>query len=96
MKFAVDISATAEKDLDSLDKKVCEIILKKLFKAAENPLHFLERLSGYTLYKLRFGDYRAIIRLDTSKQILQVVMVDHRKNIYKRLQRFISNFQIIN
>ena len=87
MTFSVDISKTAEKDLDSLDDKICGTIIRKLHKAVENPLHFLERLSGYTLYKLRCGDYRAIIRIDTAKNVLQVVMVDHRKNIYKRLQR---------
>lgn len=90
MKFSVYISVTAEKDLDSLDKKICEIILKKLQKIREEPLHFLERLAGYTLYKLRYGDYRVVIRIDTSKNILQVVMVDRRENIYKRLQRFIK------
>jgi len=86
MKFSIEISETAEKDLDSLDKNTIEIILKKLYKIAENPLHFLERLSGYTLYKLRCGDYRLIIRIDTGKSILQVVMAGHRKNIYKRLK----------
>ena len=90
MSFSVDVSITAEKYLDSLDKKTCEIILKKLKKVAEDPLHFLERLSGYTLYKLRCGDYRAIVRVDTTNNILQIIMVDHRENIYKRLQRLIK------
>jgi len=90
MKFSVDISKTAERDLDSLDKKICEIILKKLQKIREEPLHFLERLAGYTLYKLRCGNHRVIIRVDTSKNIIQVVMIDHRENIYKRLQRLIK------
>ena len=56
MKFSIDLSVTAGKDLDSLDKKTCEIILKELQKIREEPLHFLERLAGYTLYKLRCGD----------------------------------------
>ena len=89
MKFSIDISATAEKDLDSLDKSTVKFILKRLYKISENPLHFLERLSGYTLYKLRCGDYRLVIRIDTGNGILQVIMADHRKNIYKRLQRLI-------
>ncbi|MBU0930030.1 MAG: type II toxin-antitoxin system RelE/ParE family toxin [Nanoarchaeota archaeon] len=91
MKFTIDISRTAEKDLDSLDEKTSEIIIKKLLKAAEDPMHFLERLRGYTLYKLRCGDFRLVIRIDTSQNALQVIMADHRKNIYKRLQRMIRN-----
>jgi len=91
MKFSAEISATAKKDLDSLDNKTCESILKKLQKCSENPSHFLERLTGHTLYKLRVGDHRLIIRLDTEKNALQVVMVDRRENIYKRLGRFMKN-----
>ena len=87
IKYKVEISATAQKDLDSLNKKTMEIIIKRLQKTAENPLHFLERLSGYTLYKVRCGDYRVIVRVDTGNQLLQIVMLDHRKNIYKRLQK---------
>ncbi len=87
MNFKVVLTQTAEKDLDSLDDKACEDIIKRLYKITENPLHFLERLSGYTLFKLRCGDYRAIIRIDTAKNLLQVVMVDHRKRVYKRLGR---------
>lgn len=89
MKFSIDISETAVKDLNSFDKSTTEFILKRLYKIIENPLHFLEHLSGYTLYKLRCGDYRLVIRVDTGKGILQVVMADHRKNIYKRLQRLV-------
>lgn len=89
MIFSVVISQTAEKDLDSLDSKTCEEIIKKIYRIIENPLHFLERLSGYTLYKLRCGDYRVIIRADTAKNLLQIVMVGHRRYIYKRLGRII-------
>ena len=88
MRFSVFITQTAEKDLDSLGKDISWMILKKLKKISEDPSHFLERLSGYTLYKLRCEDYRLIIRLDTKDNNLQVIMVDHRENIYKRLQRF--------
>ena len=90
MSFSIEISETAEKDLNSLDKRTCESIIKKLHNTAKNPLHFLERLTGYALYKLRCGDYRVIIRVDTAKTVIQVVMLDRRENIYKRLHRFIS------
>ncbi|MDD5132846.1 MAG: type II toxin-antitoxin system RelE/ParE family toxin [Candidatus Nanoarchaeia archaeon] len=89
MKFSVDISKTAEKDLNSLDDKTCEIIINKIKSISEDPFHFLERLAGYTLYKLRCGNYRIIIRLDTNNNTMQIVMVDHREKIYKRLQRMI-------
>ncbi len=89
MSFSIELALTAEKDLDSLDKRICGVILKKLKKVVEDPLHFLERLSGYTLYKLRVGNYRVILRVDTTNNRLQVIMVDHREKIYKRLQRLI-------
>jgi len=89
--FNIEISSTAEKDLDSLEKKDCERILKKLKKIKKDPIRFIERLAGHTLYKLRCGDYRVIIRIDTSREMLQIVMVDHRKNVYKRLQKAVRD-----
>ncbi|WP_459825922.1 type II toxin-antitoxin system RelE family toxin [Halorubrum luteum] len=46
--------------------------------------HRLEKLSGYPYYKLRAGDYRAIITWDRDDDVLIVEAVGHRRNIYDR------------
>lgn len=50
------------------------------------PDHYLSPLKGYALHKIRIGDYRAIVSVEDEKIV--VVTTDHRKNIYKSLERF--------
>ncbi len=79
------IQPRAKKELKAFPKPVIEQILKKLHSIRDKPLDSIERLKGYSLWKLRIGDYRAILYVDTGKQNIHVVKVGHRKNVYKRL-----------
>ena len=83
--FDINITEEAEKDLKKITKKDTEIILKKIYSIKKNPLHFIERLSGVNLWKLRIGDYRVVMMIDTKNEIINVIKIGHRKNIYKRL-----------
>ncbi len=70
--------------LNKLDKKIKERIWNKLQQCKENPFRFLEPLVEIVGFKLRIGDYRAIIDADKKKKILKILRVGHRKNIYDR------------
>ena len=78
------ITPHAEKELRKLPKNIVEPILKKLHSIMENPLHFIERLVGSPLWKLRIGDYRAILFIKTKEQEIHVVKIGHRKGMYKK------------
>lgn len=54
-------SERAAEQIEKLENEIGNRVLKKLEEAAEWPDHFLEPLKG-GLYKLRVGDYRAIIK----------------------------------
>lgn len=47
----------------------------------------METLTGIEGYKLRIGDYRALIALDENTKIIDVLFIEHRKEIYKYLKR---------
>lgn len=79
------IQPRAKKELKTFPKSVIGQILKKLYSISDKPLDSIERLKGYSLWKLRIGDYRAILYVDTGKQNIHVVKIGHRKNVYKRL-----------
>jgi len=79
------IQPSAKKDLKKLDKKIIELILRKLNKIRENPLDYIIRLKSSHLWKLRIGDYRVIILVDTKRQNINIIKIGHRKNIYKKL-----------
>jgi len=80
--FQVEITKTAKDFLKKLQKKDAEIILDKIFSIRENPYRFLKRLQGERLWRLRIGDYRAIVDVIISMSKIIVVRIGHRKNIY--------------
>lgn len=80
----VEITSKAEEHLDGLDPQARERILKKLDEAREWTDHRLDLLTGWEYYKLRSGDYRAIITWDRDRDLLVVEAVDHRRNVYDR------------
>jgi mRNA interferase RelE/StbE len=79
------IQPRAKKELKALPKDAIEQILRKLYSIKDDPLRHIERLKGHSLWKLRIGDYRAILFAETKTDTLHVVKIGHRKNIYKRL-----------
>lgn len=72
---AADWLADAEPD-------VRERITEKLRSITDFPDHYLKRLSGSTLYRLRVGDYRAIIDWDKEADVLRVRRIDKRDRVY--------------
>lgn len=81
---AVEITAKADDHLDGLDSDAREQVLKKLNQAKEWTDHHVDPLSGWPYYKLRAGDYRAIITWDREEDVLLVEAVGHRRNVYDR------------
>jgi len=79
------ILPVAKKGLKKLPKEAAEIILKKLCLIKDNPLRYMERLKGSHLWKLRVGEYRVVMMVDTGGRIINVIKVGHRKSIYKNL-----------
>jgi len=47
-----------------------------------NPARYLARLSSVEAYKLRIGDYRAIVDVNWPEQIIYVLSVGHRSTVY--------------
>jgi len=78
------IQPNAKKDLKKLPKKVVETVLKKLYSVKDNPLRYIERLKKSPLWKLRIGDYRAVLYLNTKEDKINVLKIGHRKDIYKK------------
>lgn len=80
----VEITSKADDQLAALDPQARERVLKKFAEVREWTEHHLERLSGYPYYKLRVGDYRAILSWDREDDVIYVEAVGHRRNVYDR------------
>lgn len=77
-----------DKFLNGLDEQIRERIKSKLRELQSDPFRFLEHFEGSDYYKLRIGDYRALIDMNFKNKEIKVQVLDHRERIYKDRKRF--------
>ena len=82
--YSVEFSKTAERQLFKLEKHVQERILFVLERIKIRPFRFVAKLSNAPYFRLRIGDYRAILDINQEKQTIFVAEVGHRRNIYHK------------
>ncbi len=85
MSYIVKLHPKVNKFLDKCNKELSERIKTKLNLLKEDPFTYLEHFEGGDFYKLRVGDYRALVDVDTSEKKILVRVLDHRSRIYKRI-----------
>lgn len=78
----VVVSDDAAEWLRDAEPDVRDRIMSKLDDVADFPDHYLKRMRGKPYYRLRVGDYRAIIDWRKDEEELFVRDVGHRRNIY--------------
>lgn len=89
MRYRVQYTKRAYKDLAALPTKVAKKILDKIkyFHQQKDPLSYAKKLKDarFGTYRFRIGDYRAIFDIDRNGNItiLLILTVKHRKDIYK-------------
>ena len=84
MTYEVKLHPNVVKFLQKLPKEFSERIRDKLREVRKDPFLFLEHHADEDVYKLRIGEYRALIDVDFKNKILYVQVVDNRSRIYKR------------
>lgn len=84
MTYEVKWTDTSLRQLEKLDKSVAKRIIDKVESISKDPFLFVEKLKGFNLYKLRIGDYRAIMSIEGKKMMIFVLEVGHRSVIYRK------------
>jgi len=89
MAWKIEISPTAQKQLDELDKPVSTRIVKFLRERIEkldDPRQVGDRLHGTLspFWRYRVGDYRIICSLENDRLVVLVLRIGHRRDIYNR------------
>ena len=82
MNYNIEFSSKSKKFLKSLDKTISLRIIEKINLLTENPFRYLEHYEG-DYYKLRIGDYRALIDINFKEKILIIQVLDKRGRVYK-------------
>jgi mRNA interferase RelE/StbE len=85
MSYSVSFESESITDLDNLDQVVRLRILNKIQWLSLNfeqitPLSLTGQWSGF--YRLRVGDYRVIYELDIEEQLIIIIRIGHRREIY--------------
>ena len=84
MAWAVKWHPKAYQILKKLPKEILHRVFNRLDMVKEEPFRFLEHYEGERVYKLRIGDYRALIDVDFQNKFLLIRVFDHRSRIYDR------------
>ncbi len=84
MTYAVLLSASAAKQLESLEPEVQKRIVSALERIRIRPERFVKKLVVSPGYRLRVGDYRVIMDIENDKLLILVIKVGHRRKIYDR------------
>ena len=87
MKFTVEYSKKAEKEIDKLDRNIRRFILSWINKnlvGCENPRQYGSALTGNhkNHWRYRIGNYRVIADIKDDKITIVIITVGHRKNAY--------------
>ena len=82
--YRVDITRAAEKDLADLTRRDHRRVVARIRALGRDPRpHGSEKLSGEEKYRIRQGDYRVVYGIDDDAEVVTVVRIGHRRDIYR-------------
>ena len=82
MTYEILFSDKALKQLKKMERHVQERIIAAMERVRIKPEKYVTKLVGDPGYKLRVGDYRIIMDIDSKNLQVLVLKIGHRKNIY--------------
>ena len=83
--WRVEVEAPARRDLRRLDRPVQMRVLDALERlVADPPVGDVIKLKGRPDHRLRVGDWRVILRLDSNQRTIHVLRVLPRGRAYER------------
>ena len=85
MRYRVDLTPRARKQLGELDKPVQARVVRKLDELADDPRPpGCKKLQGDdNLWRIRVGDYRIVFSIHDDVLLVMVARVAHRRDVYR-------------
>jgi len=84
--YKVEIRRRAQRALDKLPKTDFQAVIEAIKNLTQTPRPGgIEKVKTTGLWRIRQGDYRIIYAIDDNEQLITVVRVGHRKEIYRAL-----------
>lgn len=88
MKYRIQYTSRALKDLQRLDKNTAQRVIRAIHTLRDNPYRSLKKLKGggpaHPVYTFRIGlYYRAILSVHDSVLVVHVLEIEDRKQAYR-------------
>ena len=85
-KYSVEITYSAQKELDALDDPLFARMDRKILALADNPGPVgSKKLKGYKdSWRIRVGDWRVVYIVDHAAKLVSITRVAHRREVYER------------
>ena len=75
---------SAARELEAIPRKFAQQIARRLQALSDSPRPpGCEKLSGQERYRVRQGTYRVIYGIDDTAQVVDVVKIAHRREVYR-------------
>ena len=85
MSYKITWDNKAYNSLQKLDLFLSRRIVKLIREFSDNPYaKDVRKLKGEKAFRLRAGDYRIILDIDHENQVIKILRIGHRKNIYEQ------------
>lgn len=84
--YRVELRRRAQRALDRLPKADFQAVVEAIKELAQTPRpRGIEKVKSTGLWRIRQGDYRIVYGIDDNQNIVIVVSIGHRKDIYRSL-----------
>ena len=85
MAYKITLKASAQKELEKIQKAARVKLITAISELAENPRPVgCKKLVNFdNHYRIRVGEYRCIYKILDNELIIEVIKVGHRKDVYR-------------
>jgi len=84
MSYSLFISRSAQKEFFDIDKKQAIKIKVEILKLSENPRPAISiKLKNREGWRIKVGNYRVLYEILDDSQVINILHVGHRKDVYK-------------
>ena len=82
--YTVRVKRSAEKEIDRLPARAFERVAQAILSLERDPRPpGAKKLRGVQDYRLRVGQYRILYTIDDREQVVEIIAVGHRRDVYR-------------
>jgi len=84
--YRIELRRKVQHSLDKLPKRNFEAVLDAVKDLANSPRpKGVEKIKSAGLWRVRQGDYRVVYSIDNKQQVVTILRIGHRREVYRSL-----------